>query len=94
MIGQYYKICGDDSGLAMPGQLVFNSNGDDEVIGFIYKVLGSCVEIVLFEPRELPETALCCMDMPKHYSYMLMDILKDASPEIVGMWRKLVSEVD
>ena len=93
MIGQYYEIAGKHSDLAKPGQLVFDSNGDDEVIGFIYSVNESSSEIVLFEPRELPEETLRCMDMPAHYSNMLMDALKN-SPELVKMWKELVNESD
>lgn len=89
MIGQYYTVNSEDGKDAVLGAFIYESNSDDKLIGFVYDSYDGIVEIVLFEPMELPNNVIECKEMPSKYSDMLVDVIKNrASEEVKDMWAR------
>jgi hypothetical protein len=92
MNGQYYSIRAAEIDKTLPGQLVYKDNSSDEAAGFIYDVntVNEEIEIVLFEPTELPNNATV-LKMSEDWTKMLYKVLLEADIEIKSMWKELIT---
>jgi hypothetical protein len=93
MNGQYYSIRAAEIDKTLPGQLVYKNNSSDAAIGFIYGVntVNEEIEIVLFEPKELPNNATV-LKMSEDWTKMLYKVLLESDVEIQNMWREIIKE--
>ena len=91
MIAQYYSILlQDEDPMPEIGSPIF----DDELetlIGFIYDVQPTYMDIVLLEPENLDFEPYKVLDMTESWEYMLVKVVERSKPTIKNYWGNLLT---
>lgn len=98
MKAQHYSIKCQSPDEVKPGQFVHTNNEDEVIRGFIYRVDGDVIEIVLFEPGELPPQAkpirIFLMPDPDAWIDMLHEVLVTAEENIQWAWMQALDDAE
>lgn len=96
MKAQHYsvRVSEFDASRARIGQFVYTDDADDIVRGFVYRVNGNLIELVLFEPTVLSPTTtpvtIFLMPDPDTWCDMLHEVIVTAEENIQWAWCELL----
>ncbi len=94
MLGQKYSVPlrQPDHMEARPGQLVFEDNESDEIIGFVADVYPEQLIIILFRPREMPANATVIEEQLQEEEMLgILKSILDGDEEIRDMWKQIAN---
>lgn len=97
MKAQHYSIKCQEPDKVAEGQFVHTNNEDEVIRGFIYRVDGDVIEIVLFEPADISPAKpirIFMMPDPDAWLDMLHEVLVSAEENIQWAWMQALDTAE